>query len=56
MGLSGWPKGGRSSGYEGTVSKIASKVNRAREFAAVAFSDEQHRFEIWSPVVPKGGA
>lgn len=43
-----------SGGYTGTVTKIRDKVERARDFAAATFPDEQHRYEIWSPVVPSG--
>jgi len=41
-------------GYTGTAAKIKDKVERARDFAAVTFPDEQHLYEIWSPVVPRG--
>lgn len=36
-----WPGVG-----EGTVAKIRDKVERARDFAAATFPDEQHRYEI----------
>jgi hypothetical protein len=41
-------------GYSGTAAKISAKVERARDFAASTFPDEDCRYEIWSPVVPKG--
>jgi hypothetical protein len=43
-----WPGVG-----EGTAAKIRDKVERARDFAAATFPDEQHH-EIWSPVVSRG--
>jgi hypothetical protein len=42
------------SGYAATVSKIRDKVGRARDFAAATFPGQEHRFEIWSPIVPSG--
>lgn len=42
------------SGNEATVSKIRDKIKRARGFAQSTMTDWQHRYEIWSPVVPVG--
>lgn len=37
-----------------TLNRLDHKIGRARRFADRTFPDEQHRYEIWSPVVPKG--
>jgi hypothetical protein len=42
------------SGYAATIAKIRDKVGRARDFAAVTFPGDVHRYEIWSPIVPSG--
>lgn len=40
--------------YDRTVTKVEEKVGRARRFAQDTFPADQHRYEIWSPVVPSG--
>ncbi len=37
-----------------TTLRLRDKLARLREFAAVTFPDEQHRYQWWSPVVAKG--
>ena len=37
-----------------TSLRLRDKLARLREFAAVTFPDEQHRYQWWSPVVAKG--
>jgi hypothetical protein len=37
-----------------TVERIPDKLARLRQFAEVTFPDELHRFQWWSPYVPKG--
>jgi hypothetical protein len=44
------------SGYAATVAKVRDKIDRARDFAATTFPADGHRYEIWSPVVPRGAA
>jgi hypothetical protein len=45
-----------AGGYAGTVAKIRDKIGRARNFASTTFSGDVHRYEIWSPIVPRGVA
>ncbi|MGH2789306.1 MAG: hypothetical protein ACRDJV_15635 [Actinomycetota bacterium] len=40
--------------YESTVQKVVAKIKRAHSYAETMFPDERPRYEIWSPVVPKG--
>ncbi len=40
--------------YEATTTKIREKIGRARDFAKATFPGDVHRYEIWSPIVPKG--
>ncbi len=37
-----------------TVGRIHDKLARLRQFAGVTFPDEKHRFQWWSPYVPRG--
>src|SRR4051812_37983944 len=32
----------------------SDKVGRARDFATATFLGDEHRYEIWSPIVPSG--
>jgi hypothetical protein len=40
--------------YEQTLAKLRDKLLRASNFARDMFPNDAHRYEIWSPVVPKG--
>jgi Holliday junction resolvase-like predicted endonuclease len=40
--------------YDSTVKKVVDKIQRARDYAKDMFPEERPRYEIWSPVVPKG--
>lgn len=40
--------------HDSTVAKVTDKIKRARKFAENMFPNERPRYEIWSPVVPKG--
>jgi Holliday junction resolvase-like predicted endonuclease len=40
--------------YDSTVAKVRAKIERASKFAKTMFPTDRRRYEIWSPVVPKG--
>ena len=37
-----------------TTKKLRDKLDRAKDFAATTFPDDEHRYEVWSPIVSKG--
>lgn len=47
-------RGAQYGTYDHTINKIRDKISRAREFAKAIMADWQHRYEVWSPVVPVG--
>lgn len=47
-------RGMQYGSIEKTIAKVAAKIGRAKDFAALLFRQHAPRYEIWSPYVPIG--